>query len=253
MNRITKIVLICALCVLCLCLTYAYIQNTSEDDFALKQYNWTYEDVHYEIEIELFQQELDYFNALNFVRRPASDDRGIGWNIIDFVKSVPTINVEYDSSVTQIAYLLMREYGHIPHNAFANQGFVDFVLAFIQLNFDYDSDINLYTSLDYIAFPIETIILGAGDCEDLAILFTSIISACGYDAGIAVYRNHAASIVKIDSFFESDQDGLVLCSYSRDEASQYYMCETTSDFVQRSGYADVNLTGDLQDCSLYYL
>ena len=50
---------------------------------------------------------------------------------------------------------------------------------------------------DYWQFPAETIHSGTGDCEDMALLLTSICRALGYDAVLITVPGHVASAVRM--------------------------------------------------------
>lgn len=55
------------------------------------------------------------------------------------------------------------------------------VLKWIQNNISYDYDSNNYIKPDYYQFPIETLYLKTGDCEDVTFLYVTIMRILGYD------------------------------------------------------------------------
>ncbi|MEM4152514.1 MAG: hypothetical protein QXK80_00100 [Candidatus Pacearchaeota archaeon] len=51
---------------------------------------------------------------------------------------------------------------------------------------------------DYVKHPDQTLKDKGGDCEDLSILYSSLLIAKGFQAGLIVFQNHVMSIFKID-------------------------------------------------------
>ena len=71
------------------------------------------------------------------------------------------------------------------------QDYADFILAFVQVCFAYELDYDVYGYEEYWAFPIETLYLRCGDCEDTAILCAALYDAAGFDAGVFLVPGHA--------------------------------------------------------------
>lgn len=67
-------------------------------------------------------------------------------------------------------------------------------LKHVYANTTYVSD----ADRDHWQFPAETIYSGTGDCEDMALLLTSICRALGYDAVLITVPGHVASAVRMD-------------------------------------------------------
>jgi len=92
-----------------------------------------------------------------------------------------------------------------------------FVLAFVQQNIKYVSDIKHYGDEEIWCLPIQTLKERTGDCEDTAILYCSIIHLMDLDTCLAIVPGHAVSGAKngLGASFE--------CS-----GRKYYFAETTS-------------------------
>ena len=77
----------------------------------------------------------------------------------------------------------MRDYaGIFWTHADSVEGFVDDVLAFVQVAIRYRPD---PTGQDWPWYPLETLVAGEGDCEDSAILFVSLLRARSVSSSLA--------------------------------------------------------------------
>jgi len=79
----------------------------------------------------------------------------------------------------------------------ADVGKINYVASFVQ-NLAYELDDETNSSYEYARFPVETLFNGKGDCEDKAILMSSIIDIMGYDVALFRFTNHMATGVKLD-------------------------------------------------------
>ena len=105
--------------------------------------------------------------------------------------------------------------------------FLGYVLEFIRQNIAYSDDLNLYGMPDWIAYPEETLLNRAGDCEDMAILFTSLACRLGYSCGMALFDGHVIAMVSLDDY--SPPDDWVIASYHvSDDGRTYYACDPTA-------------------------
>ena len=137
-------------------------------------------------------------------------------------------------TVSQLESGLRSEYLRV-HGADApvdGQDYADFILAFVQVCFDYELDSDLYGYEEYWAFPIETLYLRCGDCEDTAILCAALYDAAGFDAGVFLVPGHAFTAISLDSYDEppywGQSVGFHIFTYSYDGRT-YFGCETTFD------------------------
>ena len=71
----------------------------------------------------------------------------------------------------------------------------------------------------FLRFPVDSVYLRCGDCEDKSFLFASLVEEMGYDAVCLVFDDHLAVGVA-----SADAHG----TYYDKFGSQYYYCETTA-------------------------
>lgn len=95
---------------------------------------------------------------------------------------------------------------------------INFVNSFVNKCIRYEYDIDNHGYFEYYQYPVETLLLRSGDCEDLAILETAILRAMGYDAILLIGNEHALTGVNIDA------DG----RYTEIFGKRYYHLEPTS-------------------------
>ena len=106
--------------------------------------------------------------------------------------------VRYDS--TQDPYIqAIADYIETKTAGKSQQYTANVILGFVQsIPYAYDSDI--HGRSEYWQFPLETLFLNSGDCEDTSILFCAIASTMGYDSSLFMFRDHMASGIALDSF-----------------------------------------------------
>lgn len=61
------------------------------------------------------------------------------------------------------------------------------IMYFVQDVVDYQTDVFQYGTEEFWATPLETVYSGQGDCEDTAVLFVSIATTMGIDAGLVSF------------------------------------------------------------------
>lgn len=71
-------------------------------------------------------------------------------------------------------------------------------LAYVQCAIEYTTDDELFQVSDYALYPVETLYLGKGDCEDTSILLCSIYRAMGFESKLADFPSHVSVLVTID-------------------------------------------------------
>ena len=98
------------------------------------------------------------------------------------------------------------------------------ILAFTQyIPYQYDSD--THGESEYWNFPVETLYLNMGDCEDTSILTSAIYKAMGYESALILMSGHmAVGILGTDLSGYSDFKK----SHKTFSKSGYYYGETTS-------------------------
>jgi len=95
----------------------------------------------------------------------------------------------------------------------------DTVLDVVQ-QLHYEADIDPYSK-----YPIETLCEGSGDCEDLSILYASLMKALGYDVVLLEYSDHMQVGVQLP-------ENLVPGGwYFSVDGKKYFICETTGEWI----------------------
>ncbi len=98
------------------------------------------------------------------------------------------------------------------------------VLSFVQSSIAYTSDEKLYGTKEFWAFPVETLYLHRGDCEDTAILFCSISTAMDLESVLLDYDGHMAAGIR--------------------EGGCYLFCETATDYLTPIGSSNIIRGGE---------
>lgn len=93
------------------------------------------------------------------------------------------------------------------------------VIAFVQ-SLQYVYDAVSKGEDDYVRFPLETLVDGVGDCEDMSILAAAILYEMGYGVLLACLPEHLALAVRCDDSFSG--------TYYDYEGSRYYYLEMTN-------------------------
>jgi hypothetical protein len=76
-------------------------------------------------------------------------------------------------------------------------------------------------------YPIETLVEGMGDCEDTAILFSSIVRPYVTTVHLIILPGHCAAAVPVDQAYIDNADFLV--GYYQFNGMYFVMVETTGD------------------------
>lgn len=159
----------------------------------------------------------------------------------------------------QLEELYCEEMGSSP--ASGSYIYASYILAFVQEEFDYPtagSDVEkwgpdelLYGRSEYWAFPTETIMRGAGDCEDTSFLCAVLFRAAGYDAAVALLPGHAMAGVELTTNPYAHSIPRYVGEYTifqkltvGDVSTTYYGCETTTDAQYHIGYTSVKYGPD---------
>ena len=99
-----------------------------------------------------------------------------------FIKSPVSFIEPDDKYVRQIA----SEIKDIGNN---DEERASMALSFVQ-SLDYHRDEQLYGQVEFWAYPVETLYLHGGDCEDLAVLLCSILLAMDIECILLDYEGH---------------------------------------------------------------
>lgn len=93
------------------------------------------------------------------------------------------------------------------------------VISFVQ-SLRYVSDLESKGEDDYIRFPVETLVDGVGDCEDMAILAAAVLYEMGYPVLLVQLPDHLALAVDCGSELQG--------TYYTYQDSRYYYLEVTN-------------------------
>lgn len=153
---------------------------TDGDDEVVKEFQWDFqprgarEPVPLRIQIKMNHQRFEHYRRLP--RLQVSE----GWNHYA-EKEMP--------EVREIAYEIQKI--NKEHNwSTMNQAYN--VLNFVQKNINYSFDKDSTGHEEWPRYPIETLMEGTGDCEDVAILCAAIIARMGFQVVLLDYPGHMA-------------------------------------------------------------
>lgn len=118
-----------------------------------------------------------------------------------------------------------------------------FIRSFIILNFDYSYDYVNYGFFDWVAYPLETMENGSGDCEDLGIFLLSLLIVAGYDCGFVLFSDHFLPIVSAESTVYSEVDGFTQFELEYN-GNKYMAFETAFGSSCPAGYTDCRYSSE---------
>lgn len=130
---------------------------------------------------------------------------------------VPFVLSDYDRSYIRGLVDSFREGGD--EVGFTDKDNLLNVVSFVQ-SLRYVTDSESKGATDYVRFPIETLVDGEGDCEDLSILAAAILHEMGYGVLLVVLPDHLALAVNSGDDFDG--------TYYTYEGSKYYYLEVTN-------------------------
>ena len=168
-----------------------------------KVYQWRFEGYSYSLDLNITAQEYYGYKDMAVDRSP------LAYAVMaEYVTSS-------DAVVVDLAQKLLSQ---AQREGFDDLHTLNFMLAFVQLiGYSYD---NASTGQDdYWRYSVETLWDHTGDCEDLAILYASILEATQHDAVLLLFPGHMATGVDCSS---------ASGTYFADGSVDYFYCETTS-------------------------
>lgn len=112
-----------------------------------------------------------------------------------------------------------REYTDYQKAVFAN--------AIVRTGINYYTDDEIYGVRGYIASPLETLFLERGDCEDVSLLFLSILRVLDIDGAAVTFPGHVAAGAKVNGLgWQADGYTVFECTEGsipyRSPSSRYY-------------------------------
>lgn len=179
-----------------------------DDDTVQKIFKWTFSpkgtatSVNQEIKLSISRKRYEVYHTRN---------RENGAYNVYSEEEMPEIR-----ELTQAFYKL-----HSDHNwSTYNQAFN--ILTFVQSCFPYSFDEDSLKVVDWPRYPIETLMDGTGDCEDVAILCGAVLARLGFSSVLFLYPHHLAFGVQAADNLKGD--------YVLDESTgkKYYYGEATA-------------------------
>jgi hypothetical protein len=173
-----------------------------EDGYYKVKYSWTYDDVRWSFTVGIPENVYDFYRG----RTHYNDD------LMHFVLS------EYDRDYIRDIVASFREGGE--KWGLSDLDNVFNVVSFVQ-SLQYVSDESSKGEDEYVRYPIETLVDGIGDCEDVVILAASILHEMGYSVLLVMLPEHLALAVKYDKMFPG--------TYYEYDGDRYYYLEMTGE------------------------
>ena len=172
-----------------------------EGDLYLVSHEWQHKNRQWSCNLNIPVELYQYYQG----RAHQSDD------MVQFVLS------DYDRSCIRGLVASFREggdqAGYSDHDNMRN------VISFVQ-SLRYVTDKESKRTQEYARFPVETLVDGKGDCEDLAILAAAILHEMGYKVLLVILPEHMALAVDCGDLAEG--------TYYAYQDSKYYYLEVTN-------------------------
>lgn len=170
-----------------------------------KSYQWTYDGHSYSLHLNITAGEYYEYKDRSVDRSPTYEP-----TMIQYVTSSDVVVIELATKLDGMAHNLSYDNYHT----------LDFMLAFVQgIGYSYD---NVSTGHeDYWRYSVETLWDHTGDCEDLSILYASILEASGHDAVLLMFPSASHMAAGVDC---PGATGTYFAYGSVD----YFYCETTA-------------------------
>lgn len=173
-----------------------------EDGYYKVKYSWKYDEVKWSFTVGIPENIYGFYRG----RTHYNDD------LMHFVLS------EYDRDYIRDIVASFREGGE--KWGLSDLDNVFNVVSFVQ-SLQYVSDASSRGTDEYVRYPIETLVDGIGDCEDVVILAASILHEMGYDVLLVMLPEHLALAVKYDKLFPG--------TYYEVDGERYYYLEMTGE------------------------
>lgn len=204
----------------------------------MKTYEWKFNGKTYSAEIGIKQELFDEFQSMDADKRycqsyskynknPSLDQKTHDRTFATSSKDDAVISDLSSQMKSQMAKYGMN----------TPQERLGVVLAFCQGAIEYSYDKDTYGRSEYWAYPVETLFMGKGDCEDTTILFCAIAKDMGYESAYIIMQGHLAAGVSLSSFKDTGTStnaskylGWTSAgNYLQPDAhsGSYFYCETT--------------------------
>lgn len=184
-----------------LAMTVSAHQVIEEDGCYKVSHQWTYDEVKWSCTVSIPTELYAYYQ-----RRTHQGDEFVHYVLSDFDRYY--IRELVNSFRAGGEKFGLSETDHV-HN----------VISFVQ-SLRYVNDSDSKGKPDYVRFPLETLVDGVGDCEDMAILAGAILYEMGYGVLLVCLPEHLALAVKCEEYFPG--------TYYDYEGGRYYYLEMTN-------------------------
>jgi hypothetical protein len=95
--------------------------------------------------------------------------------------------------------------------------------------------------VEYPKYPVETLVDGRGDCEDVAILMAGLLDALGYDTVLLRYSDHMALGIRMNEF--NPYYAKYTPRYFEHEGQHYYYVEGTDFYWSNVSVGSTSIRG----------
>lgn len=213
----------------------------------IRNYEWTYEILEGPFDEDTVYPEYSFELDLKFQYSQCVSgieyDGPRGYVRFDQLGSVFKTFIEDGSAVTEdLQYQLRSLYLDqipLPYRD-DDHYYASFILTFVQKAISYypedlseedmpgslmGSDKRIYGLEEYWAFPTETIVQGAGDCEDTSFLCAALFKAAGFDTALGILPGHVIAGIH----FENSSSSLIYPYYDATYPKEYLITETIYD------------------------
>jgi len=180
--------------------------QVSEHQFYERSFAWDYEGQHWTWDLSIPVVLYDAYRDVPVSVRTRNGPGGYGYMTTTQDYYVGLLAQKLDDVAIQMGY--------------DNYDKASFVLAFVQ-HLPYTSDLVTTGYDEYPRFPIETLVDEGGDCEDVAVLFATLMRLMGYGVVYINPPNHYAVGILGENLRGT------YWTYPQESNQTYYYCETT--------------------------
>lgn len=170
------------------------------------QYDWNYWGMNYWMRLNITEQEYQSYVSMDISRSQS---------LTSLEEQVMRYVTTEDPTIENVANILNKLAFDDGLDRFYKAGLA---LSFVQY-IEYQSDSETNGRVEYWSFPVETLYLQAGDCEDKSFLLAAIFEKMGYDAVILIDIEHVMVGLACEG---ADGDSIEF------QGIEYLYCETTA-------------------------
>lgn len=250
-RRMLMLIAVSAVVILLLLTTVQYfLPNERESEGLLRTNNWIYDSDGnmYSLEFEIDADDLNAARKSTIDRSGSSSRTAYVVGSGSYARTVPAVEdyIVIGDTVTNLEILLRDVFPSVYGTADStNDKYATFLINFCQSrgytgdeNMKYLTDWSTHGTDEYWNYPVETLYLMGGDCEDTSILMAALLRTAGFESGIALLPGHAMAMIEMMPA-ETPEEGLsfndALLEYGVHyvkkipyDSGGYWMLETTS-------------------------